>query len=173
MFAAKRMELVEQLLDLSGIGRNRMALRWVSAAEGQMFANTIKELTATASQLGPFDADQHSLQLAALTSVLTSPRLRWLTGMDRQVTELANVYNEKVDASVYETLVSQACHEEYQKALILETLKAGPLSVREMADKAGLPVFTVSVRLNDLERRGLAELKGYDGSTPKFIRLAA
>jgi F420-non-reducing hydrogenase iron-sulfur subunit len=105
--------------------------------------------------------------------VLTAPRLRWLTGMDRQVTELGNVYSEKVDESVYETLVNQACYEEYQKALILEVLKDGPLSVREMAGKTGVPVFTVSIRLNDLERRGLAELKGYEGSTPKFIRLAA
>jgi F420-non-reducing hydrogenase iron-sulfur subunit len=167
------MQVVEQLLDISGIGRERMALRWVSAAEGQLFADTIKGLTETTNRLGPFDADEYSLQLAALTNVLTSPRLRWLTGMDRQVTEIGNVYNEKVDESVYEALVSQACFEEYQKALILEVLKDGPLSVREMAGKAGLPVFTVSIRLNDLERRGLAELKWYEGSTPKFVRLAA
>jgi F420-non-reducing hydrogenase iron-sulfur subunit len=167
------MKVVEQLLDLSGIGRDRMALRWVSAAEGQLFADTVKGLTETTSKLGRFDADHYSLQLAALTNVLTAPRLRWLTGMDRQVTELGNVYSEKVDESVYETLVNQACYEEYQKALILEVLKDGPLSVREMAGKTGVPVFTVSIRLNDLERRGLAELIGYEGSTPKFIRLAA
>jgi F420-non-reducing hydrogenase iron-sulfur subunit len=167
------MPVVQELLDLSGIGRDRMTLRWVSAAEGQLFANYMSELTEMTRKLGPFDLQQHKLQLTAVENVLTGARIRWLMGMDRHVTERGNVYNEKLDASVYKVLVSQACQEEYQKALILETLKAGPLSVREMADKAGLPVFTVSVRLNDLERRGLAELKGYDGSTPKFIRLAA
>ena len=46
-----------------------------------------------------------------------------------------------------------------------------PQSVREMAGKTGLPVYTVSLKLNDLERRGQAELKCYEGSTPKFIGL--
>jgi F420-non-reducing hydrogenase iron-sulfur subunit len=167
------MKMVEELLAISGIGRDRMALRWVSAAEGQLFANTVKELTETTSKLGPFDPNEHSLAISAVSSVLTAPRMRWLSGMDLHVTERGNVYNEKVDEGLYQTLMSQACRDEYQKALILEALKAGPLSVREMAGKTGLPVYTVSIRLNDLERRGLAELKGYEGSTPKFIGLAA
>jgi len=41
-----------------------------------------------------------------------------------------------------------------------------------LAGTTGLPVYTVSLRLNDLERRGLTELKGYEGTTPRFIRLA-
>jgi len=167
------MHMVEELLELSGIGRDRMALRWVSAAEGQLFANTIKELTETTRKLGPFDVGRYSLELAAVSNVLTAPRMRWLAGMDLHVTEHSNVYNDKVDEGFYQNLMHQASRDEYQKALLLETLKEGPLSVREMAGKTGLPVYTVSLRLNDLERRGLAELKGYDGSTPKFIRLAA
>ena len=46
--------------------------------------------------------------------------------------------------------------EEYQKALIFETLKAEAKTVREIAAQTGLPVYTVSLRLNDLERTGLA-----------------
>ncbi|WP_258928572.1 MarR family transcriptional regulator [Desulfoferrobacter suflitae] len=67
----------------------------------------------------------------------------------------------------------EVAEDEYQKALLLEALREGPLSVREMAARTGLPVYTVSLKLNDLERRGLADLKGFEGSTPKFIRLAA
>ena len=161
------------MLDVAGIGRKRMALRWVSAAEGQIFANTVKELTQTTQELGPFDREEYKLQLAAVENVLTSARLRWLTGMERQITEKANVYNEKIDEKTYHALMKQAALEEYEKSMILEVLRDGPQSVREMAAKAGLPVYTVSIRLNDLERRGQTELKGHDGSTPKFIRLAA
>jgi F420-non-reducing hydrogenase iron-sulfur subunit len=167
------MELTARLLDLSGIGRDRMALKWVSAAEGQLFANTVSELTATTKALGPFDASQYSLQLAAVESVLSSPRLRWLTGVDRHVTERANVYGEKIGEQEYQDLARKATEEEYQKALILESLRGGPLSVREMAGRTGVPVFTVSLRLNDLERRGLAEFRGFEGTTAKFVRLAA
>lgn len=160
-------------MDISGIGKQRMALRWVSAAEGQLFADTVKELTGSVEEMGAFDIEEHRLQLAAIERALKSPRIRWLTGMDRQLTERGNVYNEKMDLETFQNMEREVAADEYQKALLLEVLTEGALSVREMAAKTGLPVYTVSLRLNDLERRGQAELKGYEGSTPKFIRLAA
>jgi F420-non-reducing hydrogenase iron-sulfur subunit len=172
-YAVKRMLALEGLLDLSGIGSQRTALRWVSAAEGQIFANTVKELTEAVRAVGPFDARQYQIQLGALRTVLTGQRHRWLTGMDLHVTEHKNVYGEKTDAAFYDHVRKQADLDEYHKALILESLKTGPLSVREMASTTGLPVYTVSLRLNDLERRGQAELKGFEGTTPRFIRLSA
>jgi predicted Rossmann fold nucleotide-binding protein DprA/Smf involved in DNA uptake len=145
----------------------------VSAAEGQLFANTVAELTDETKKLGPMDRAKHRLQLAALETVLKGPRMRWLTGMDRHLIERGNVYGEKLDAESLHAMAKQAAVAEYEKALILESLAEGPRSVREMAATTGLPVYTVSIRLNDLERRGQAELKGYEGSTPRFIRLAA
>lgn len=173
MYASKRMALVERLLDLSGIGRDRMALRWVSAAEGQIFANTVSELTETTKALGPFDASRYSLQLAAVESVIRAPRMRWLTGVDLHVTEHTNVYGDKIDKKEYQQMAQRATEDEYEKALILESLREGPLSVREMSARTGVPVYSVSLRLNDLERRGQAELKGFEGTTAKFVRLAA
>jgi predicted Rossmann fold nucleotide-binding protein DprA/Smf involved in DNA uptake len=167
------MGLVQQLLDLSGIGRERMALKWVSAAEGQLFANIVSELTETTKALGHFEASRYSMQLAAIENVIRAPRMRWLTGMDRHITEHENVYGDKIDPVEFQRIAQQAMQDEYQKALILESLKEGPLSVREMAARTGIPVYTVSLRLNDLERRGQAELKGFEGTTAKFVRLAA
>jgi F420-non-reducing hydrogenase iron-sulfur subunit len=172
IYAAKRMQMLEELLDLSGIGRGRTALNWVSAAEGQLFADSVKRLTQTVREQGPFDAERFRPELGGLETVLTGPRMRWLTGMDRHLTEGQNVYGDKVDQGKYHQLMQHAIGDEYQKALILECLKEGPRSVREMAVSTRLPVYTVSLRLNDLERRGLAELKGYEGMTPKFISLA-
>ena len=97
--------------------------------------------------MGPFDLDRYRLPLAAVEGALNSPRLRWLTGMDRQLTEHENVYSEKIDEADYKPLLKVATEEEYQKALILEVLKEGPQSVREMAGKSGLPVYTVSILL--------------------------
>lgn len=173
VYASKRMQQVEHLLDISGIGRKRVALRWVSAAEGQLFADTVRELTRTAAELGPFDPEQHGLQLAAVERVITGQRARWLTGMDAHVTEHENVYGERVDENAYQGLLHGALEAEYQKALILESLGEGALSVREMSGRTGLPVYTISLRLNDLERRGQAELQTFLGTTPKFVRLVA
>ncbi|NTU47958.1 MAG: hydrogenase iron-sulfur subunit, partial [Syntrophobacteraceae bacterium] len=95
------MQIVQQLLDLSGIGRDRMQLRWVSAAEGQIFANFVGELSQVIQNLGPFDPGANQLALAAIDGALNSQRLRWLMGMDRQLTERENVYNVRLDEKEY------------------------------------------------------------------------
>lgn len=165
--------MVEQLLDLSGIGRNRLQLRWVSAAEGQLFADYVTELSDLIGQLGPFQPDDFKLELAAVETVLKSNRIRWLMGMDRQITEQENVYHEKMEPEAYQAIVRQAVVDEYEKGLILEALADGPQSVREIAGKTGLPVYTVSLRLNDLERAGRAEFHEFEGTTAKFVLMAA
>ena len=167
------MKVIENLLDMAGIDRGRVRLRWVSAAEGQIFANYIKELSEELSGLGPFDTSKYSLQLAAIESVLKSPRVRWLIGIDRQVTERGNVYSEKVDSAQFERTLRSVCEVEYENALILEVLRSGPQSVREISAGTGLAVQEVSRRLVDVEKIGAAELHGYDGATPKFIRTGA
>lgn len=43
----------QKLLDLMGIDPRRLLLRWVSAAEGVLFASTAKEFTALVRELGP------------------------------------------------------------------------------------------------------------------------
>ena len=167
------MQIVDQLMELSGIGRNRVHLRWVSAAEGQIFADFVKELSGTIGDMGPFDPEAYKLQLSAVEGALNSPKLRWIVGMDRQITERGNVYQRKIGEQNYNELLRTVTRTEYQNALILEVLREGPQSVREIAGKSGLPVYTVSQRLSDIEKAGQAEFHGYEGTTPKFIRLAA
>jgi hypothetical protein len=161
------------MLDLSGIGRDRLQLRWVSAAEGQIFADFVKELSNLTTELGPFDPARHELALSAMDKALNAPRLRWLLGMDRQVTERENVYHQKIDGAKFEQILKVAVEEEYQKALILQVLSDGPKSVREIAGKSSLPIYTVSLLLSDIEKEGQVEFHGYEGTTPKFISLAA
>lgn len=165
--------MVGDLLELSGIGRDRMQLRWASAAEGPLFADYVKQFSELTQGLGAFDLEKFKLQLAAVELTLSTSRIRWLLGMTRQLTEQGNVYHEKLKDDEYTGLLKQAIEEEYHIALVLGALKEGPRSVREISKKIGLPIYTVSLRLNDLEKRGQVELKGYDGSTPRFISLAA
>ena len=160
-------------MDLSSIGSSRLQLRWVSAAEGQIFANYVSELSDLIAKLGPFQPADFAIELAAAERVLNSTRVRWLMGMDRQITAKENVYHEKMEATAYQAFVRQAVADEYAKALIFEALAEGPQSVREMAGKTGLPVYTVSLRLNDLERGGQAQFHKFEGTTAKFVRPAA
>ncbi len=51
--AEKRMKATQEMLDVVGIGRDRMRLEWISASEGQKFASTMKEFTDSIRELGP------------------------------------------------------------------------------------------------------------------------
>ena len=51
--AEKRMAFTSEVLDKLGVGRNRMRLEWISASEGQKFAQTMKDFTEQIRALGP------------------------------------------------------------------------------------------------------------------------
>ena len=143
-----------------------MCLRWVSAAEGQLFADYVTQFSQQTRDLGPFDPGQFKNQLEAIESAFTSPRLRWLMGMDIHLTERGNVFEEKLPQEDYQRLLKQAAEEEYQDALILDILKHEPLSVRQIAFQTGLPVYTVSVRLGETSSSRVRVL--YRNNTPIY-----
>ena len=167
------MDLVRYLLDIAGIGQERLQVRWVSATEGQQFADYVTELTGLLQQAGPLDRDKQGLQLGAVSRAINSPDLRWLLGMERQLTERENVYHEKLDRADYDEITKAAAKEEYYRGLIYETLKGGPQTVRQIASATGLPIYTISLRLNDLEKTSLVSILGHEGHSPKFGLLAA
>jgi len=51
--AEKRIEKTKRLLDLLGIGSDRLRLEWISAAEGEKFASVIKDFTEKLRGKGP------------------------------------------------------------------------------------------------------------------------
>jgi len=167
------MQALRHLLEVAGLGQERVQVRWISSAEGQLFADYVTELTGVIRELGPLDRQRHRLHLAAAEKAVQSLPLRWLMNMEKQLTERENVFHEKLDVKTYEAALWRTAEEEYQKALIQEVLKGGAKTVRQMAEETGLPVYTVSLRLNDLERCGLADVSGHEGTTFTFKLLAA
>ena len=162
------MKVVSHLLDISGIGKDRMRVCWVSAAEGQLFAEYVREYSKTVFDQGPFLAKDFQAPLAAMEAALNSQRLRWLMGIQVQVTERGNVYGEKLEEEDYREHLLRTSKEEYEKALVMESLRDRPGTVRQIALETGLAVFSVSCLLNDLERRHMVHFNGYEGSTPTF-----
>ncbi|MFP3869474.1 MAG: hydrogenase iron-sulfur subunit, partial [Syntrophobacteria bacterium] len=158
----------QELLDYAGIGRQRLHLRWISSAEGQRFAETVSELTELVSDLGPLDTEHHRTALEAALHTLDSENVRWLLGMQRELTEKQNVYGEKVDSDAYKRLLQETLRNQYQKSLIRLSLREGPLSVREIDSRINIGTQDVASLVLEMENQGQVELHGYEGRTPKF-----
>ena len=106
--------------------------------------------------------------LAAVERALQTVPLRWLMNMERQLTEKENVFHQKLDTVDYQAVLQRMAEMEYHKALLGEVLREGPKTVPQMAEETHLPMYTVSLRLNDLERTGLADVSSHEGTTYKF-----
>ena len=167
------MDLVRYLLEISGIGQDRLQIRWVSATEGQQFAEYVTQLTEVVQELGPLDRDQMALPIAAVSRAINSPDLRWLLGLQRQLTERENVYHEKLNPAAYEELLKSSAEQEYHRGLIYAAVQDGPRTVRQIAAGTGLPIYTISLRLNDLEKTSVVNISGHEGHSPKFGLMAA
>ena len=138
-----------------------------------MFAEYVREISKTADELGPFDAEKYAIQLAAIKRALNTPRLRWMIGMEYTLKHGENVYQDMTRPELLDEVLDEAIESEFHKGLIMEAIKDKPLSVSEMSAATGLPVYTISLRLNELESDGLAEFDSHEGSTPKFATIAA
>ena len=51
--ARRRIVILKEILKSIGFDEDRIYLRWISASEGQKFANTIKEIVDEIKRLGP------------------------------------------------------------------------------------------------------------------------
>ncbi len=57
--ARRRIVLLENVLETLGLEKERVWLRWISASEGQKFADTMKEMTERIRKLGPNPIAKH------------------------------------------------------------------------------------------------------------------
>ena len=139
-----------------------------------MFADYVQQASDTITGLGKFDVETHHVALAAIRRTFETPRVRWLIGMEKELVEHQNVYGKQINPDNYQALLHDAIRHEFNKSLILVSLaeKEGQ-QIRQLAEKTGLDLLTISNCLVELEKSGLAELEGYDGQHPKFIRTAA
>jgi len=57
MKTARRIPLLKKMLTQFGIEDERVRLDWISASEGDRFANVVNEMTEQIRQLGPFSGN--------------------------------------------------------------------------------------------------------------------
>ena len=175
-YAEKRYLMTKQLLKKTGLNPDRLQLKWISAAEGQLFADTMKEVTDTITALGPSpvagDAPNVDIleKLLIIRNAAEDFRLRVLIGKGISLIDEHNVYNEQLDPGRFERLLSEAIEEEYIRSSILFFTREKPLSVTDIAKKINLSSKIILQHVVTLKDRDLLRLDHIDEDTPYYSR---
>jgi len=163
--------MTRKLLDLCGIGKDRLHLYWVSSAEAQLFAEIAAQVTESVRALGKFDPFEFDLELEAAMQTLDGETLRWTVSKQVKLTRQGDVYGRKWEPERLESILDSVLEQEYYKNLICRAIKQGHTSVREISTRIGADLQKVSYLLADMEKTGMVEFKEMVDRKPVFAVL--
>ena len=169
--AEKKMRLTGEVLDMAGIEGGRFMLDWVSAGEGQRFAEVVRNFTETLMDLGPLELEETLRgRLLAVKGALEGEKVRWLVGKEEALLEGENAYGETVKPEQLRRLMEFTLRDEYIKNRIMLQLEGTSLSAEEIALILGLTVKEVLAYLVDLIGEGRVTVKEGEGRIPLYVR---
>ena len=172
-----KMKALSKLLDLINFS-NRMRLDWVSAAEGNKFAQIVLEFTNHIKKLGPSPikekqkGPQITDSLQAVKNVLEDSRLRGLIARQRELVTDKNVYGEQISVERYENLIDDAIKNEFIRHIIIIKIKEKGKSVPVIANEIGIKAREVLEHIVVLRSRGLVDVAEINEEIPTFISIA-
>ena len=165
------MRLTQKLLDITGIGKERLHVEWISSAEAQRFADIASGIVDCVKALGPLDSKAYNAELASAEMALDSETIRWLVGKDATITSTGDVYGRKWEIESYDSVLDTMLEREYHKNLIYLSIKEGCTSVRNINEQIGIGLQRISYLLADLEKTNMVEFTGMDNGKPIFAAL--
>ena len=174
--AEMKMNMLSKLLKLIGFSE-RLRLDWVSASEGNKFAQIVNEFNDHICNLGPSPIrnEEHELKLsddfAAIKSVLSDSRLRILVSRERELIEKGNVYNELVPKEHFDGILDDALYNEFIRRKILQKIKHEGKSVPKISEEVEIEPHKVLRHIVTLRQRGLVDLDAIQEEMPTFISI--
>jgi len=174
-YAEKRYLMIKKLLAKTGLNPERLQLKWISASEGQLFADTMREVTENVTELGPSpvggtNPDVDILEkLLIVRNVAEDYRLRLIIGKGVSIIDDYNVYNEQLNPERFEELLNEAIEDEYVRSSIMFLTREKPQSVIDIAKKIEISPQIVLEHVVTLKDRDLIRLDHIDGDTPYYI----
>jgi len=172
--AERKISLTRKLFEMAGFGSERILLDWVSAGEGERFAQVVRQFIEKIQNLGPFslDADQKA-KLSAIKASLEGEKIRWMVGKGPELLEKENVYGERLPQERIESVMEETIRDELIKNRIVFLVESGPLAAQEISHRLDLKLKETLAYLVSLVGEGKI---GFDpseeGKIPKYIRNA-
>jgi coenzyme F420-reducing hydrogenase delta subunit/predicted transcriptional regulator len=177
LYEERKIKMLRKLIALTGLESERLRLEWVSAAEGQRFADVVTEFTEQIRRLGhsPLSEEKPDQKifenLQAARNAASDFRLRVLVGRERELTEKRNVYDKKMSPEEFDSLLSEVVEAEFIRQKIHLLTRIQPLSVKALAEATGLDPAAVLRQIVDMRRRNMITVDRIEGQTPLFAAL--
>jgi len=177
LYEERKIKMLNKLVALTGLEPERLRLEWVSAAEGQRFAQIVTEFTEQVRKLGPSPIAGKNPNQTILKNVLAAKeaaadsRLRVLVGRERELTEKTNVYNEKITQEEFDTLLNSVVEAEFFRQKIRLLTEDEPFSVKQLAAMTGTDPAEVLDNIVNMRRRRMITFDHLEGTTPFYRAL--
>ncbi len=172
--AEKKVHLTRKLFDMAGIGSDRILLDWVSAGEGERFAQVVRQFVEKIRQIGPLVLDPETKErLSAIGTSLEGEKIRWMMGKGPELIDKENVYGERSPREKIEEVVEGTIRDELIKNRILLLVASRPLEAMEISTTLQLKLKDTLPYLVSLVGEGRI---GFDpsaeGKVPRYVRNA-
>jgi len=173
----RKIKMLKKLISRTGLEPERLQLEWVSAAEGERFAELVKEFTNQIKALGPSPLAVEKPDLVILENIMAAKsavedfRLRVLVGREKELTEKGNVYGEKTAQEEFDKTTDEAIQTEYIRNKIFFMIRKEPQSVKELSKRLDLDPQVVLRHIVVLRRRGMVTMDRVEGTTPSYAAL--
>jgi len=177
LHAERKIKMLKKLIARTGLEPERLRLEWVSAAEGERFAELVKEFTNQIKALGPSPLAGEKPDPVILENILAAKstaedfRLRVLVGREKELIEKGNVYGEKTAQEEFDKTIDEAIQTEYIRNKIYFVVRREPQSVKELSKRLDLDPQVVLRHIVVLRRRGMVTVDRVDGTTPSYAAL--
>lgn len=170
--AEKKIILTRKLLEMAGIGSDRLLLDWVSAGEGERFSQVIRQFVEKIRGLGSFPLDQEMKgRLHAVKASLEGEKIRWMVGKGPELIEKENVYHEQLPKERLDAAIETTIRDELIKNRIIALVESKPSPAAEISQTLNLKLKETLDYLVSLIGEGKI---GFDpseeGKIPKYIR---
>jgi coenzyme F420-reducing hydrogenase delta subunit len=171
LHAKRKFTLLRKLVEKTGMSPERVMLEWVSASEGQKFANLVKDFTEKIKNLGPNPVEDNPellLNLKAAKLASDEIRLRSFVGKEEKLVTEGNVYGEVYTEEEFDNIMEDALEDEYIRNKIRIILNQKPQSVKEIAEKIRVDTKDILEHIVVMRQRGWIDLDEITGQTPIY-----
>ncbi len=171
-----KMKMLSKTLSMINFS-DRVRLDWVSAAEGNRFAQIVRDFTEHIRKLGPSPVKIKKMKkeiidnLNAVKFAISDTRLRALVARQRELTTEGNVYGEIIPKEEFEEILDNAIENEIIRHKILEKIKKEGKSVPDIAKEIEVEPHKVLQHIVTLRARGLVDVDQINEEIPTFISI--